>query len=63
MNCAINTLSMFIFKEDLTSLTGLLISSFPAAQYGALFCRYLEMCKSNALKQSRGNFDSKMTLR
>ena len=48
--------------RDIASLIGLLISSLPAVQYGALFCRYLEMCKISALKRSRGNFDNKMSL-
>ena len=48
--------------RDIASLIGLLISSLPGVQYGALFCRYLELCKISALKHSRGNFDKNMTL-
>lgn len=53
--------SIFLIR-DVASFIGLLVSSLPAVQYGGLFYKYLEMCKVNALKISRGNFDAHMTL-
>ena len=41
---------------------GLLVSSFPAIQIGALFYRYLEYDKISALRRNIGNFDCSMSL-
>ena len=53
--------TVFIIR-DIASFIGLLVSSLPAIQYGGIFYRYLEKCKINALKLSRGNFDGTMKL-
>lgn len=46
----------------IAKVIGVLVSSLPAVQYGALFYRYLEHDKIIALRKSFGNFDSKMNL-
>ena len=48
--------------RKVASVLGLLVSSFPAAQFGPLHFRDLDMDKTEALKQNRGNFDKHMTL-
>ena len=48
--------------RDVARLLGLMTSSFPGVMYGALHYRALEMEKTCALKQNKGNFDKPMTL-
>lgn len=48
--------------RQVASVLGLLISNFPAAQFGPLHFRDLDMDKSEALKQNQGNFDRPMKL-
>nr|XP_058956687.1 uncharacterized protein LOC131783926 [Pocillopora verrucosa] len=48
--------------RDVARLLGLMTSSFPGVMYGALHYRALEMEKTCALKQNKGNFDRLMTL-
>ena len=48
--------------RDVARLLGLMTSSFPGVMYGALHYRALEMGKTCALKQNKGNFDRPMTL-
>ena len=48
--------------RDVARLLGLMTSSFPGVMHGALHYRALEMGKTCALKQNKGNFDRPMTL-
>ena len=48
--------------RDVARLLGLMTSSFPGVMYGALHYRALEMEKTCALKQNKGNFKWLMTL-
>ena len=48
--------------RDVAQLLGLMTSSFAGVMYGALHYRALEMEKTCALKQNKGNFDRPMTL-
>ena len=48
--------------RHVASVLGLLISNFPAAQFGPLHFRDLDMDKTEALKRNQGNFDRSMTL-
>ncbi|CAH3032281.1 unnamed protein product [Pocillopora meandrina] len=48
--------------RDVARLLGLMTSSFPGVMYGALHYRALEMEKTCALKQNKGNFNRLMTL-
>ena len=41
---------------------GLLVSLFPAAQYGPLYFRDLDMDKTEALKLHKGSFDKRMQI-
>lgn len=41
---------------------GILISSLPAVQYGALYCKYLEIDKIKALKKYAGKFNAIMQI-
>ena len=43
--------------RDVAWLLGIMTSSFPGVMYGALHYRALEMEKTCALKQNKGNFD------
>ena len=54
--------SKHITIRDVTPVIGLLVSSFPAAQYGELYYRRLEMSKINALRASQGSYDASMCL-
>ena len=47
---------------ELTSFIGLLVSSFPGVLYGPLFYRHLEMDKTTALQQNKGNYNAHMKL-
>ena len=38
------------------------MSCFPAVRYGVLFYRQLELLKISSLKESKGNFDSLISL-
>ena len=48
--------------RQVPSVLGLLISNFPATQFGPLHFRDLDMDKSEALKQNKGNFDRPIKL-
>ena len=39
-----------------------LVASLPGVKYGALYYCFLEKCKLDALRRSRGDFDSSMIL-
>jgi len=39
-----------------------MVSCFPAVEYAELFYRQLEIDKTLALKETKGNFDAHMTL-
>ena len=47
---------------DVAHGIGLLVSSFPAVQYGELYYRRLEMSKINALRANQGNYHASMCL-
>ena len=58
---------MAIAKRELTirevaKLIGKLIASFPAVKYGPLHFRFIEACKSKAVKCNHGNYNALMTL-
>jgi len=48
--------------RQLAEFIGVIVSSLPAVENGALFYRFLEHNKTNALINSRGNFESWTTL-
>ena len=48
--------------EELASLIGIIVSSFPGVEYGPLHYRSLERDKTDALRLSKGNYDGKMSL-
>lgn len=48
--------------RQVAHVIGILVSSFPAVQYGALHYRNLEKEKIRALKMNSGHFDRKMVL-
>ena len=54
--------SKHITIRDMAHVIGLLVSSLPAVQFGELYYRKLEVNKSNALRQNKGDFDATMTL-
>ena len=43
--------------RELASVIGKLVSSFPGAMYGPLYYRNLDQCKTQAVKNAKGNFD------
>ncbi len=47
---------------QVAEVIGILISNFPGVNYGPLHYRALELCKINALKQSKGDYTAKMVL-
>ncbi|XP_068738595.1 uncharacterized protein [Montipora capricornis] len=47
---------------EIASLIGLLVSSFPGVLYGPLFYRHLEIDKTTALRQNKGNYNAHMRL-
>ena len=53
-------LSCTIYYQRLSMFIGKLVSSLPAVQYGALFYRYSESAKIDALIINHGNFDQVM---
>ena len=48
--------------REVASVIGLLVSAFPAVQFGPLYYRHLERDKADSVKQNKGNFDKHMTL-
>ena len=48
--------------REIARLIGYLVSSLPAVKYGALYYRYLEIDKVNALKYSKGDFEANMAI-
>jgi hypothetical protein len=48
--------------REVALVIGHMVSSFPAVKYGPLFYSNLEHDKTCALKQSKGNYDSRMIL-
>ncbi len=49
--------SKHVTIRDVAHVIGLLVSSFPAVQYGELYYRRLEINKINALKANQGNYE------
>ena len=47
--------SKHITIRDMAHVIGLLVSSLPAVQFGELYYRKLEVNKSNALRQNKGD--------
>lgn len=47
---------------QVAQLVGKMVASFPAVMYGELFYRQIDMEKTQALADSKGNFEAKMTL-
>ena len=47
--------------REVARVLGLLTSSFPGVMYGPLHYRWLDMNKTKALKENKGNFDRPMT--
>ena len=52
----------YITIRAVASCIGLLVSSFPAVQFGPLYYRNLEICKNRALYRAKGNFDTSIVL-
>ncbi|CAH3159241.1 unnamed protein product, partial [Porites lobata] len=48
--------------REVAQVIGLMVSSFPAVQFGELYYRALERNKILALQESRGNYDAPMYL-
>ena len=48
--------------QELAEAIGIIVSNFPWVEFGLLFCRGLERDKSCAVKQSKGDFSSKLQL-
>ena len=48
--------------QELAEAIGIIVSNFPGVEFGPLFYRGLERDKICALKQSKGNFSSKLQL-
>ena len=48
--------------QAVASLVGMMTASFPAVMFGPLHYCNIDMDKNNALKHSKGNFDSRMPL-
>lgn len=48
--------------RQVAQVLGVLTSSFPGVMYGPLHYRWIEMDKTQALKQCKGNFESPMSL-
>lgn len=48
--------------REVAQVTGLLVSSLPAVQYGHLFYRNIEIDKNEALHMNKGNFEALMQL-
>ena len=48
--------------RTVSCVIGFLVSSFPAVEFAELHYRHLERDKSSALRESKGKFDSLMTL-
>ena len=47
---------------ELSSFIGLLVSSYPGVLYGPLFYKHLEIDKTTALRQNKGNYNAHMRL-
>ena len=52
----------YITIRAVASCIGLLVSSFPAVQFGPLYYRNLEICKNRALYRAKGDFDTSIVL-
>ena len=48
--------------QEIASLVGMMTASFPAVMYGPLHYRSIDMDKNEAIKKSKGNVNSSMTL-
>ena len=46
--------------REVAQVIGLIVSSFPAVQFGELYCRNLERNKILALRKSKGNYNAPM---
>ncbi|XP_015753301.1 PREDICTED: uncharacterized protein LOC107333058 [Acropora digitifera] len=53
---------LYITVRDVAHVIGLLVSSLPAVQFGALYYRRLEINKITALRQNQGDYDGVMNL-
>ena len=54
--------SKYVTVRDVAHVIGLLVSSLPAVQFGALYYRRLELNKITALRQNQGDYDAVMNL-
>ena len=52
----------YIAIRVVASCIGLLVSSFPSVQFGPLYYRNLEICKTRALYRAKGDFDAPIAL-
>ena len=61
---ACNTMitSQLVSIRDVSHLLGLIVSAFPAAEFGPLYYRSIEIERNRALQISKGDYDSKMSL-
>ena len=48
--------------RDVAVLLGLMVSCLPGMEYGDIYYRRLDIVKTEALKENRGNFDSVMSI-
>ncbi len=48
--------------RELSQIIGLLVSSFSAVEFGKLHYRNLEIGKTQALNENKGNFEAKVKL-
>jgi hypothetical protein len=46
--------------QEIASLVGMMTASFPGVMYGPLHYRSIDIDKNEALKQSKGNFNSRI---
>ena len=51
-----------ISTREVAQVTGLLVSSLPAVQFGLLYYRSFEIDKNTALQQNNGNYEGTLTL-
>ena len=48
--------------KELSQTIGIMVSNFPAVQYGQLFYRRCDHLKNNGLKESKGRYEAKVSL-
>ena len=54
--------SQLVSIRDVSHLLGLIVSAFPAAEFGPLYYRSIEIERNRALQISKGDYDSKTSL-